>query len=64
MKSINWLERGSTGAPLMSIFHQFPTGNTWRPTSGSFRTGGAAASTLTLAQRVQMARDGRSGTRA
>jgi hypothetical protein len=43
IQSMNWTDRLSTGALEMSRFHQFDVGNTWRPTRGSSRTGGAAA---------------------
>jgi hypothetical protein len=42
MKSMSAAERESTGAVLTSWFHQFVTGKTWRPTSGSLSTGAAA----------------------
>jgi hypothetical protein len=47
MKSISAAERGSIGADEMSEFHQFVLGKTCRPTSDSFRTGGAAACRIT-----------------
>jgi hypothetical protein len=50
MKSISAAERESTGADEMSLFHQFVIGKTWRPTSDSFRTGGAAACRITTEQ--------------
>src|SRR6478609_7561589 len=42
-------DRGSTGTAVTSAFHQLLVGKTWRPTSGSFNTGGVAARTTTTA---------------
>src|SRR5258708_4077415 len=45
MKLMYELELGSSGARLMSRFHQFERGNTWRAASDPVSAGGAAADT-------------------
>jgi len=50
MKSMSAAERGSTGAEVISVFHQLLVGKTCRPTSDSMRTGGVAACRTTTKQ--------------
>src|SRR3954467_7912515 len=62
-KLMNAVELGSTGAVLMSWFHQLVRGNTWRPASDPVRAGGSAADTrvrlaVTIAAEARLVRRG------
>ena len=57
MKSMSAADRASIGAEVISVFHQLLVGKTWRPTSGSLRTGGVAARRMTTAHAVAHAID-------
>src|SRR5262245_5401138 len=62
MKSINAADPASTGALLMSRFHQFVGVKTWRPGSGPSRTGGTHASTVAAEAKHTTTARAREGT--
>src|SRR4051794_31720677 len=52
IQSTSCADRESTGAPLISAFHQLDDGNTCRPVSASLMAGGVAAYKVVSAQRM------------